>query len=78
MWVENWSVAIPARRLRQPGSGLLVRLEDGFDRLLEQASQSERNRQAGVVPAGLQRVDGLTRHIQSVGKGPLSEPPRFA
>jgi len=42
----------------------VVRLEDGFDRRAEDLSHSKGERQARIVSAGLDRVHGLTRHLQ--------------
>src|SRR5690606_13791362 len=42
--------------------------EHVLDAAGEQARDAEGQRQAGVVLAGLQRVDGLPRHVQALGK----------
>ncbi len=46
----------------------VVGKEDGLDRLLEQPRDAERERQAGVVLAVLDRVDGLTGDLQLFGE----------
>src|SRR5690606_32102924 len=46
----------------------LVGKEDRLDRFAEQARQAEGERQAGVVLARLDRIDGLARDVQTLGQ----------
>jgi hypothetical protein len=50
-------------------------IEDRFDGPVEEAAESQREGEAGIVPAGLDAVDGLTGHsqpIRQIGLRPVS------
>lgn len=48
------------------GELLIVRMKfkDGFDRLIEHARDAKSERETRIVLLGLDRVDGLARHLQ--------------
>ena len=47
--------------------GVALRLEDLFDGYAEEACETEGQRQARIVPAGFDRIDGLARDAEPLG-----------
>ena len=57
---------------------MLARFENVFDRLPEQLGDAERQRQARIVFARFDGVDGLARYIEMLGQIALRPAARFA
>ena len=64
---------------RAPGQSLIR--EDFLDWQFEEPGDLERQRQAGIVFAGLERIDSLTRDAEFIGEialRPLPDRPKLA